>query len=51
MWEYSGHRDSTRILVDELKEVDVDEKVHAFTSLLKKHEVPKVFGTEPFSKT
>jgi hypothetical protein len=37
-------------LVNELKETKVDEKVHALTSLLKKHEVPKVFKTGPFSK-
>jgi tRNA A37 threonylcarbamoyladenosine dehydratase len=50
MWEYLGRRDPTRLSVDELKEAKVDDKVHALTSLLKKHDVPKVFGTEPFSK-
>jgi hypothetical protein len=34
MWEYSGRIDSTRLSVDELKEIDLDDKVHALTSLL-----------------
>jgi hypothetical protein len=50
MWEYSCRRDSTRLSVDELKEAKVDEKVCTLNSLLKKHDVPMVFGTEPFSK-
>jgi hypothetical protein len=50
MWEYSGCKDSTQLSVDELKEAEVDEKVRTLTSLLKKHDVPKVFRTEHFSK-
>jgi hypothetical protein len=50
MWEYSSRRDLTRLSVYELKEVEVNVKVHTLTSLLMKHKVPKVFGTEPFSK-
>jgi hypothetical protein len=50
MWAYSGRKDSTRLLVDKLKEAKVDEKVRTLTSLLKKHDVPKVFRTEHFSK-
>jgi hypothetical protein len=50
MWEYLCQRDSTRLSIDELKEAEVNEKVRALTFLLKKSDVPKVFGTEPFRK-
>jgi hypothetical protein len=50
MWEYSRCRDSARLSVDELKETNIDDKVRALTSLLKKDDVPKSIGTEPFSK-
>jgi hypothetical protein len=36
--------------VDELKETNIDDKVRTLTSLLKKDDVPKSIGTEPFSK-
>jgi hypothetical protein len=51
MWEYSGRRDSTQLSVDELKENEFDERVCVLSSLAKKYEMPKVFGTEPFYKT
>jgi hypothetical protein len=50
MWDL-GQKDSTRLSVDELKEAEVDEKVRVLTSLLNKSDVPKMVGTEPFSKT
>jgi hypothetical protein len=50
MWDYSERRDPTRLSSDELKEVEIDDKVHSITALLKKDDVSKEFGTEPFSK-
>jgi hypothetical protein len=39
-----------RISSDKLKEAEIDDGVRAVTSLKKKSIVPKVFGTEAFSK-
>jgi hypothetical protein len=50
MWDYSDHRDSTRISQDELHEAEIDECVHAVTNIKKKLPVPKVFGAVAFSK-
>jgi hypothetical protein len=47
MWDYSDRRDSTHISSDELREVEIDECVHA---IKKKSPVPKVFGAVAFSK-
>jgi hypothetical protein len=41
----------TQLSIDELMEVEVNEKVRALTSLLKRDDVPKAFKAEPFSKT
>jgi hypothetical protein len=51
MWDYTDRRDSTRISFDKLKEAEIDDGVHAVTSLKKKLIVPKTFGTEAFSKS
>jgi hypothetical protein len=51
MWDYTDRRDSTRISSDELKEAEIDDGVRAVTNLKKKSIVPKVFGTEAFSKS
>jgi hypothetical protein len=51
MWDYIGHWDSTRFSPDELKEVEIDDRVRANTSLKKKSPVPKIFGTEAFNKS
>jgi hypothetical protein len=51
MWDYTGHRDPTRFTFDELREAEIDEGVHAITSLTKRTDVPKIFGTEAFSKS
>jgi hypothetical protein len=51
MWDYTDRRDSTRFSSDELKEAEIDNGVHAVTSLTKKTTVPKNFGTEAFSKS
>jgi hypothetical protein len=51
MWDYTDHRDSTRISPDKLKEAEIDNGVRAVTNLKKKSIVPKVFGTEAFSKS
>jgi hypothetical protein len=40
-----------QISFDELKEAEIDEGVCAVTNLKKKSIVPKVFGTEAFSKS
>jgi hypothetical protein len=50
MWDYTGHRDSTRFTFDELKKAKIDEGVRAVTSLMKKMTMPKNFGMEAFSK-
>jgi hypothetical protein len=51
MWDYTGHRDSTRFSFDELREAEIDDGVHTVTSLTKRTTVPKNFGTEAFSKS
>jgi hypothetical protein len=51
MWDYTDRRDSTRFTSDELKEAEIDDGVHAVTSLTKRTVVPKNFGTEAFSKS
>jgi hypothetical protein len=51
MWDYTGRWDSTRFSPDELKEAEIDDGVRAVTSLKKKSPVPKIFGTEAFSKS
>jgi hypothetical protein len=50
MWDYLGSKDPTRISSDELKEIKIDDGVRAISVLTKKTDVPKEFGTEPFSK-
>jgi hypothetical protein len=50
MWDYSGRRDPTRLSSDELKDINIDDRVRTATSLLKKDNVPKEFEAEPFSK-
>jgi hypothetical protein len=51
MWDYTGRQNPTRFTFDELKEVEIDERVCAVTSLMKKIDVPKIFGMEAFSKS
>jgi hypothetical protein len=51
MWDYTDRRDSTRFSSDELREAEIDDGVHAVTSLMKRTTVPKNFGTEAFSKS
>jgi hypothetical protein len=51
MWDYTDHRDPTRISSDKLKEAEIDDGVCAVTSLKKKSIVPKIFGTVAFSKS
>jgi hypothetical protein len=51
MWDYTDHRDPTRFTSDELKEAEIDDGVHAVTSLTKRMVVQKNFGTEAFSKS
>jgi hypothetical protein len=51
MWDYSERRDPARLSGDELKEIEIDDKVRTLTSLLKKDDVPMKFGTEPFSQS
>jgi hypothetical protein len=51
MWDYTDRRDPTRISSNELKEAEIDDGVHVVTNLKKKSIVPKVFGTEAFSKS
>jgi hypothetical protein len=48
MWDYTDRRDPTQISSDELKEAEIDDGVHAVTSLKKKSVVPKVFGAVAF---
>jgi hypothetical protein len=43
MWDYSDHRDSTRITPNELHEAEIDE-------IKKKSTVPKTFSAVAFSK-
>jgi hypothetical protein len=50
MWDYSDHRDSTRISQDELHEAEINECVRTVTNIKKKSTVPKAFGTVAFSK-
>jgi hypothetical protein len=50
MWDYSDHRDSTRISQDELREAEIDECVRAITNIKKKLAMPKAFGAVAFSK-
>jgi hypothetical protein len=51
MWDYTDRRDPTRFSSDELKEAEINDGVRAVTSLKKKSIVPKIFGTEAFSKS
>jgi hypothetical protein len=50
MWDYSDHRDSTRISQDELREVEIDECIRTVTNIKKKNHVLKIFGAVAFSK-
>jgi hypothetical protein len=50
MWDYSDHRDSTRISPGELHEAEIDDNMRAVTKIKKKSIVPKVFGAVAFSK-
>jgi hypothetical protein len=50
MWEYTVRRDLTRMSSDELKEVEIDDGVHAVTNIKKKAFVQKIFGAMAFSK-
>jgi hypothetical protein len=51
MWDYTDHWDSTRFTSDELKEAEINDGVHAITSLTKRTAVSKNFGMEAFSKS
>jgi hypothetical protein len=51
MWDYTDRRDSTRFSSNELREAEINDGVHAITSLKKKSTVPKNFGMEAFSKS
>jgi hypothetical protein len=51
MWDYTDRRDLTCISLDELKEAEIDDGVRTVTSLKKKLIMPKVFGSEAFSKS
>jgi hypothetical protein len=51
MWDYTDHRDPTRISSDELREAEIDDGVRAVTNIKKKAVVPKIFGVVAFSKT
>jgi hypothetical protein len=51
MWEYTGRRHPTRFSSDELREAEINDGVRVITSLKKKSTVPKIFGTEAFSKS
>jgi hypothetical protein len=51
MRDCTGRWDPTRFSPDELKEAKIDDGVQAITSLKKKSPVPKIFGTEAFSKS
>jgi hypothetical protein len=51
MWDYTDRRDPTRFSSDELKEAEIDDGVRVITSLKKRSIVPKIFGTEAFSKS
>jgi hypothetical protein len=51
MWDYTDHRDPTRISSDELKEAEIDYSVRAITNIKKKAFVLKIFDAVAFSKT
>jgi hypothetical protein len=51
MWDYTDRQDPMWFSSDELKEVEIDDGVRAVTSLNKKSILPKIFGTEAFSKS
>jgi hypothetical protein len=51
MWDYTGCRDPTRFAFDELREAEINEGLHAVTSLMKKIDVTKIFGMEAFIKS
>jgi hypothetical protein len=51
MWDYTDHRDPTRVSFDELKEAEIDDGVRATTNLKKKSTMPKIFGVVAFSKS
>jgi hypothetical protein len=51
MWDYTDRRDPTKFSSDELKEAEINDGVRAITSLKKKSILPKIFGTEAFSKS
>jgi hypothetical protein len=50
IWDYSDHRDLTRISQDELHEAEIDECVRAVTNIKKKSAMLKAFGAVAFSK-
>jgi hypothetical protein len=51
MWEYTDHRNPTRMTSDELKEVEIDDGIRAVTKIKKKVVVQKNFGAMAFSKS
>jgi hypothetical protein len=51
MWEYTDHRDLTRMTSDELKEAKINDGVRAVTKIKKKSVMPKNFGAMAFSKS
>jgi hypothetical protein len=51
MWDYTNSRNSTRFSSDELREAKINDVLCAATSLKKKSTMPKIFGTEAFSKS
>jgi hypothetical protein len=50
MWDYLGRKDPTHLSSDKMKDIDMDDGVRTISMLMKKTDVPKEFGTEPFSK-
>jgi hypothetical protein len=50
MWDYSGRKDPTRLSSDELKDIEIDNVVHAITALTKKSDVPRNLGLNPSAK-
>jgi hypothetical protein len=50
MWDYTNHRDWTRISPDELHEAEIDDSVRTVTNIKRRDVMPKVFGAVAFSK-
>jgi hypothetical protein len=51
MWDYTDHRDPTRISSEELNEAEIDDSVRTVTNIKKKLIVSKVFGAVAFGKS